>query len=148
MPSYDPLYLDGIACFNRGEYFAAHEVWEDLWNASSQPVRRFYQGLIQAAVALHHANHANPRGAWKLYHRCSRVMAAYRPNYLGLDLDQFLDEVHGYLHTVACVDQPVTPDPVRTPQIPTPPLENWLPDTPSQPILGKGLLPPLDHSPR
>ena len=28
---YDPRYLVGIVHFNRGDYFEAHEVWEDLW---------------------------------------------------------------------------------------------------------------------
>ena len=27
----DTRYESGIELFNRGEYFDAHEVWEDLW---------------------------------------------------------------------------------------------------------------------
>ena len=45
---YDPRYLAGILHFNRGDYFEAHEVWEDLWHDKAGPDRRFYQGLIQA----------------------------------------------------------------------------------------------------
>jgi predicted metal-dependent hydrolase len=147
MSSYDPLYLEGIACFNRGEYFAAHEVWEDLWSGSSQPARRFYQGLIQAAVALHHATHANPRGAWKLYHRCCRVMATYRPGYLGLDLERFLDELCGSLHTLTCPDLSAAAGPVRVPRIHPSPRKDWRPSSTTRPILGKGLLPPVGHGP-
>lgn len=48
---YDPLYLKGIAYFNSCEFFEAHEVWEDLWKSYTGPLRLFYKGLIQAAVA-------------------------------------------------------------------------------------------------
>ena len=35
--SYDPRYLAGIVLFNRGDYFEAHEVWEDLWMETAGP---------------------------------------------------------------------------------------------------------------
>ena len=37
--------------------------WEDLWRVSRGPLRLFYQGLIQAAVGLHHLNNGNLNGA-------------------------------------------------------------------------------------
>jgi predicted metal-dependent hydrolase len=82
---YDPRYLAGIVYFNRGEYFAAHEVWEDLWRDTAGPDRRFYQGLIQAAVAVYHAGNGNARGAQRLFHSGRRYMSAYPPGHLGLD---------------------------------------------------------------
>src|SRR5271165_2510542 len=52
--NYDPRYLAGIVLFNRHDFFEAHEVWEDLWMDTALPEKRFYQGLIQAAVGLCH----------------------------------------------------------------------------------------------
>ena len=52
MADYEPRYLAGILFFNSHDFFEAHEVWEDLWADSHDDERRFYQGLIQAAVAL------------------------------------------------------------------------------------------------
>ena len=49
---YDPLYLKGIEFFNACDYFEAHEAWEELWTDYRGELRRFYQGLIQVAVAL------------------------------------------------------------------------------------------------
>jgi uncharacterized protein len=83
--SYDPRYLLGIVHFNRGDYFEAHEVWEDLWHDTAGPDRRFYQGLIQAAVAVYHAGNGNARGARRLFHSGRRYMSAYPPCHLGLD---------------------------------------------------------------
>jgi predicted metal-dependent hydrolase len=51
-PSYDPRYLAGVVLFNRGDFFEAHEAWEDVWVDCAGEERVFYQGLIQAAVGL------------------------------------------------------------------------------------------------
>ena len=87
---YDPLYLQGVAYFNACEFFAAHEVWEELWKNYSGDLRLFYKGLIQAAVALHHFGNGNIRGARKVYRSSRGYLAAYRPGRMGLDLDVFL----------------------------------------------------------
>jgi predicted metal-dependent hydrolase len=86
----DPRYLRGIDHFNRGEYFEAHEVWEDLWIELNDERKGFYHGLIQAAVALHHASRANPNGARSLFRRMKANLDGYRPAYEGLDVDAFL----------------------------------------------------------
>ena len=90
--AFDPLYLKGIAYFNACEFFEAHEVWEDLWKSYAGPLRLFYKGLIQAAVALHHFGNGNIRGARKLYHSTRGYLEPYRPWHRGLDLEKFLAE--------------------------------------------------------
>lgn len=54
---------DGIFFFNSGRYFEAHESWEDLWRLTRGPLRLFYQGLVQAAVGMHHLSRSNINGA-------------------------------------------------------------------------------------
>ena len=91
-PEYEPLYLQGITYFNDFEFFEAHDTWEELWTEYRGPARKFYQGMIQAAVALHHFGNGNTRGARKVYHTSRGYLEEYTPFYLGLDLDQFLAE--------------------------------------------------------
>jgi predicted metal-dependent hydrolase len=91
--TYDPLYLRGIECFNACEFFEAHEVWEELWQEYQGPSRKFYQGLIQVAVCLHHFGNGNIRGARKLYHSSRNYLDAYRPHHLGLNVDQLFAEL-------------------------------------------------------
>jgi predicted metal-dependent hydrolase len=43
----------GRRAFERGEFFEAHEAWEAAWNASVGDERRWIQGMIQIATALH-----------------------------------------------------------------------------------------------
>lgn len=87
---YDPLYLQGIEHFNDCDFFEAHEVWEELWTEYRGELRRFYQGLIQAAVALHHFGNGNIRGARKVYHSSRKYLEQYQPSCQGLDLAKFL----------------------------------------------------------
>jgi predicted metal-dependent hydrolase len=89
---YPPLYLQGIECFNTCDFFESHEVWEELWTEYRGPSRKFYQGLIQAAVALYHFGNGNIRGARKLFNSSRDYLSAYRPKHLGLDLEKFLFE--------------------------------------------------------
>jgi predicted metal-dependent hydrolase len=88
--AFEQLYVQGIQFFNNCDFFEAHETWEELWTEYRGPARRFYQGLIQAAVALHHFGNGNIRGAKKVYLSSRGYLEEYRPAYLGLDLDAFL----------------------------------------------------------
>ncbi len=45
----------GVALFNAGRYFEAHEEFEDLWRAASGADRDLWQGLAQACAGLHTA---------------------------------------------------------------------------------------------
>src|SRR5947208_885213 len=113
-PEYDPRYLAGVAHFNAGDYFEAHEVWEDLWHDCVSAERLFYQSLIQAAVALYHWGNANRAGATRLFASGRAKMAGYRPRHLGLDVDRFWADVGAALAD-ALAGRPPWPAPV--PQI-------------------------------
>ncbi len=89
MATYDPRYLAGVLFFNDRDFFEAHEVWEDLWAESHGDERRFYQGLIQAAVGLFHFGGGNLGGAIKFYHSSRDYMRPCGSPFLGLDVDAF-----------------------------------------------------------
>jgi len=87
---YPPLYLQGIEYFNDCEFFEAHDAWEELWTEYRGPARRYYQGMIQAAVALHHFGNGNTRGARKVYLTSRGYLEDYGSFYEGLNLEAFL----------------------------------------------------------
>jgi len=99
--SYEPLYLSGIEKFNECDYYESHEVWEELWTDYRGPSRKFYQGLIQAAVALYHFGNGNIRGARKLHGSVHGYLEAYAPYHLGLHVDRFLESFDACLKEVA-----------------------------------------------
>src|SRR5215475_10621128 len=93
-PEYDPRYLAGVLLFNRGDYFEAHEVWEDLWADSAAPDRRFYQGVLQAAVGLLHFCNGNLRGAVKLYRSSLDYLSPFAQTHQRLDLNEFCSHIY------------------------------------------------------
>jgi predicted metal-dependent hydrolase len=110
-PEYDTRYLAGIDHFNRGEYFEAHEVWEDLWHECGPADRLFIQSLIQAAVALYHWGNGNRAGARRLFASGRDKMAGYHPSHLGLDVDGFWRQVAATLAGALADDPPAGPPP-------------------------------------
>jgi uncharacterized protein len=59
----------GVELFNNGEFFAAHEVLEDVWRASRPEDKKFFQGLTQVAVAFHHHSTGNLVGMQSVLRR-------------------------------------------------------------------------------
>ena len=56
----------GRAAFDRGEFFEAHELWEEVWRALAGEERLLAQGLIQLAAGLHHLLRGRSRPAARL----------------------------------------------------------------------------------
>lgn len=74
----------GIEHYNRGEYFLAHEVWEEGWHPAPETERDFWQGLIQVAVGLTHRQRGNQTGAVTLLERGARRLRGYDPLHNGV----------------------------------------------------------------
>jgi hypothetical protein len=90
----------GIELFDAGRYLAAHELFEELWEATEGSEADFFKGLLQAAVALHHFESGNLEGAARLYTGHRRCLAAYQPAHAGLDVTRFLADMQGFLRPV------------------------------------------------
>ena len=128
-PAYDPRYLAGVLFFNDTDYFEAHEVWEDLWAECHGDERKFVQGLIHAAVGLHHFSTGNLGGAAKLYRSGRDYMTPVGSPFLGVDVTAFWRDMEECFRPVLGPQPPersVRPDPERTPRLTLdPPPERW-----------------------
>jgi predicted metal-dependent hydrolase len=81
---------DGLNLFNRGHFFDAHEVLEDVWRSlpRDQPMRRHLQGLVQLAVAFHHQSTGNHVGARSVLERAIRNLNGADQSLPELDLER------------------------------------------------------------
>ncbi|HVP43752.1 MAG TPA: DUF309 domain-containing protein, partial [Terriglobales bacterium] len=77
-------FEEGVALFNAGDFFAAHEALEDVWRDLHGPERRSMQGLIQLAVALHHHSTGNLDGARSLLARAAAKLADAPDDFFGI----------------------------------------------------------------
>ena len=87
-----PQALVGLALFNLGEYFEAHEALELAWRAERGPVREVYRGILQVGVAYYHILKNNYPGALKMLARSTPWLAPYPANCRGIDLASFRED--------------------------------------------------------
>src|SRR5436190_16702810 len=84
-PDYRTHFLEGVAHFNRREFWEAHESWETIWLAAESEVEQFLQGLIQIAAAYHHVKRGTFRGAMRLFDAGLQRLQPFPMQYCGLD---------------------------------------------------------------
>jgi Domain of unknown function (DUF309) len=99
-------FLRGARLFDDGAFFEAHEVWEEHWRgATDETERRFYQGLIQVAAALHKLLvMTSPAAASRLFARALAKLDACPVDLTregGFDLAVFRSAVHGCADALA-----------------------------------------------
>ena len=88
------LLQRGFSLFNEQKYFEAHEVWEDLWRVTSDLHQRTScQGLIQAAVGLHHLSRGNRVGARSQLQKSIRNLEAGGSRVADLDIEKLVREL-------------------------------------------------------
>src|SRR5262245_65491224 len=80
------LLLEGIAQFNRGEFFEQHETLERLWRAETRDIRYLYQGILQIGVAFHHLRKLNHHGTVYMLTRGQQYLAPFAPRCQAADV--------------------------------------------------------------
>lgn len=99
MPSktIEEHFQDGIELFNAGRYFECHEAWEQAWLRSTGSDKLFFQGLIQAAVALLHAQRGNLSGSRTLWNKAIDKLGPLPAQHMGIELERLRCDVAGFL---------------------------------------------------
>ncbi len=92
------ILKESIALFNRREYFACHEALEEVWQKAAEEERKFYEGFIQLATALHLRFHRGGyRGTINLLTQGLLQLENYRPQHQRVDVEALYREVETYL---------------------------------------------------
>ena len=84
----EALFQKGLMEYEKGDYFEAHEAWEDLWSDYNLPDRKFIQGLIQLSVSFVHLRNGNMNGARSLLKKCSEKFEPYQHLQRGINMDE------------------------------------------------------------
>ncbi len=107
------FYEQGIDLFNQGRYFECHEAWEEIWKRSDGEVKLFYQGLIQAAVAILHAQRGNIAGARSLYEKAREKLDAIPDDHMGIALGEMCAALAKFIDVAIRADGSPLPEPPR-----------------------------------
>ena len=117
--SHPDFYEQGIDLFNEGRFFECHEAWEEIWKRSDGEVKLFYQGLIQAAVAILHAQRGNLEGAASLYEKASAKLDLIPPEHMGLAIGELRVELRRFIESATRADGAPLPAPPRLRRTPS-----------------------------
>jgi uncharacterized protein len=90
-------YVHGIALFNRGKFFDAHEVLEDVWRSAPKEEKKIWQGLVQVAVALHHYSTGNRVGMRSVLVRAMNNLGAHPRDFHGVHIARLLKSLARWL---------------------------------------------------
>ncbi len=103
------LLCQGIQYFRQGDYFAAHDAWEEVWRGLHGRRRLFWQALIQLAVGAHHWQHGNLTGCCSVWHKalekCNSLGETYASE-VPAPLLLLIDVLYECLTAVARGDDP------------------------------------------
>ena len=106
-------FWQGVEQFNAGEYYACHDTLEAIWIEAPEADKKFYQGILQIAVALYHLGNKNLRGAVILLGEGSNRLRAYPGDYAQLDISDFIQQAIDLLTDLQTHDpqHPLPPEP-------------------------------------
>ncbi len=98
----ETLFEQGLAAYEAGEYYDAHEKWEEIWNDEDDDAhRRFLQALIQVTSAVHKAmNNAAPRGALRLLSSALEKIADLPDPFGGIAIDVLRTDISRFASEV------------------------------------------------
>jgi predicted metal-dependent hydrolase len=84
----------GLQAYAAGEYFEAHELWEELWrDEPPEGDKVFLQGLIQVAAAMHKViAHRKPEPAARLLGRALHKLRDAPQRHRGIDVARVVRE--------------------------------------------------------
>ncbi|GAB7388833.1 hypothetical protein BSNK01_26710 [Bacillaceae bacterium] len=100
---YPRQYYEFFSCFNQGDYYACHDLLEEIWLEQKQ--NKFLQGLLQMAVALYHFECGNIKGARLMLTSAHRYLRAYVPEHWELELSPVLAYIEKCLRVMPQVDR-------------------------------------------
>jgi predicted metal-dependent hydrolase len=116
---------EGLRLYDAGEYFAAHEAWEDVWLRAQEPEKMFLQGLIQVTAAFHHLQRNNPQGTAQLLQAALGRLERYPARFIGISVASLCDDIRECLRALEANGPApqLGPDSLRRPAI-GPPLNS------------------------
>jgi hypothetical protein len=89
---------DAIIRYNRGDYFAAEELLEALYNAAAEDDRALLRALMMVTSGMHlHFHRGGGRGALNLFRQGLMVLADLRPERDGVATGELYDALEAYV---------------------------------------------------
>ncbi len=87
-------YEEGWRLFNSGEFWHAHEAWENVWKRRPEESRIFFQGIIQLAAAYHLLLVKQRYGGMmRNFEKAEEKLLIFPRTFLGIDVHELLEAI-------------------------------------------------------
>jgi predicted metal-dependent hydrolase len=96
----------GLTYFQRGDFHAAHEAWEDGWRVAEGAEKHLLQALTHLAAAFHQWSRFKPAGAATLLARARGHLEAIPSTLLGVEVSELELELEAWEEAAARGDAP------------------------------------------
>ena len=93
----EETFWKGIEEFNQQNFYSCHDIFEALWVDAEHVDKKFYQGVLQIAVACYHLGNHNWRGAVVLLGEGINRLSSYQPTYYDINITQLVQESYHLL---------------------------------------------------
>ncbi|MCK5033909.1 MAG: DUF309 domain-containing protein [Calditrichia bacterium] len=87
------LYLQGLNKYKEGDFYIAHDLWEDMWHNKQLKDRLFIQGLIQISASFYKIQCGNLRGARSLLEKSMNKFQDYSGIHRNINVDHLKEEL-------------------------------------------------------
>ena len=81
---------EGIKLFNKADFFAAHDFFEDIWIDAKNEDKLFFQGLVQISVGCYRLICGNFSGAKSQLRKGEEKLNRFSPAFLKVDVEELL----------------------------------------------------------
>lgn len=92
---------EGIKLFNDGNYFEAHDYFEEMWADDRSEKKEFYQGLVQISVGTYHLSSENYSGALSQYYKGLEKLEKYPDNFENINLLKFRGKINYLIEQIS-----------------------------------------------
>ena len=93
MKAPESRLTNGLELIRDGEYFAAHEVLEDVWRVAAVEERDFFQGLVHVAVAWYQAGRGRRIGTERQLEKAIRRLQPFAPSHRGVEVSRLIAQL-------------------------------------------------------
>lgn len=93
----EPEFWQGVDEFNQQQFYSCHDTLEAIWIEAEESDQRFYQGILQIAVACYHLTNLNWRGGVILLGEGLRRLSDYPVDYHQIDLNDLICQAENLL---------------------------------------------------
>ena len=101
--------IAGIELFNKADFFAAHDFFEDCWFNCEREEKFFFQGMVQVSVGCYHLISGNFNGALSQFKKGIKKLGTYDSVYKNVDLKMLIGKLQPIVLELST--RPVNVDP-------------------------------------